>query len=107
MEENKNRTVLYIYKNWKETIDCLPKKYRGRAWELVINYAYGENIELEKENCYIQMAVKSLLPLAKLKCKSGSQGGKSNNPSGKKKTNLGANLGANLVANLGANPYKK
>ena len=102
-EENYNNKALWIFKNFKETVDVMPKKYRGRAWEIIINYAFGEVEEIEKENPYIQMAVKSLIPLIKLRSKGGSQSGVSNNPTGKSRANVSANIGANIGANVGAN----
>ena len=102
--ENYNNKALWIFKNFKETVDVMPKKYRGRAWEIIINYAFGEVEEIEKENPYIQMAVKSLIPLIKLRGKGGSQSGVSNNPTGKSRANVGANIGANIGANVGATP---
>lgn len=104
-QENYDNKALWIFKNFKETIDVLPKKYRGRAWEILINYAFGEIEEIKNENAYIQMAVKSLLPLVKLRGKGGSINGISNNPSGKNKANVGANINANVGANVGATPY--
>ena len=97
-EENYNNKALWIFKNFKETVDVMPKKYRGRAWEIIINYAFGEIEEIDKENPYIQMAVKSLIPLIKLRGKGGSQSGVSNNPTGKSRANIGANIGANVGA---------
>jgi hypothetical protein len=107
-QENENK-ALWIFKNFKETIDVMPKKYRGRAWEILINYAFGEVEDISKENSYIQMAVKSLLPLIKLRGKGGSKSGVSNNPSGKSKPNISsdnkANVGVNVGVNVGATPY--
>lgn len=103
-EENENK-ALWIFKNFKETIDVMPKKYRGRAWEIIINYAFGEIENISKENSYIQMAVKSLLPLIKLRGKGGSKSGISNNPSGKSKPNMSSDIRANVGANVGATPY--
>lgn len=102
-EENYNNKALWIFKNFKETVDVMPKKYRGRAWEIIINYAFGEVEEIEKENPYIQMAVKSLIPLIKLRGKGGSQSGVSNNPTGKSRANVGANVGAKVGAKVGVN----
>lgn len=103
-QENENK-ALWIFKNFKETIDVMPKKYRGRAWEILINYAFGEVENISEENSYIQMAVKSLLPLIKLRGKGGSKSGISNNPSGKSKPNIEDNTRANVGANVGATPY--
>lgn len=103
-DENYNNKALWIFKNFKETIDVMPKKYRGRAWEIIINYAFGEVEEIEKENSYIQMAVKSLIPLIKLRAKGGSQSGISNNPTGKSKPKAGANVGAKVGVSVGATP---
>ena len=104
MADENNNKALWIFKNFKETVDVMPKKYRGRAWEIIINYAFGEIEEIDKENPYIQMAVKSLIPLIKLRGKGGSQSGVSNNPTGKSKPNVGANVGAKVGANVGATP---
>ena len=106
MADENNNKALWIFKNFKETVDVMPKKYRGRAWEIIINYAFGEIEEIDKENPYIQMAVKSLIPLIKLRGKGGSQSGVSNNPTGKSKPNVGANVGAKVGANVGAKPTK-
>lgn len=104
MSKETDSVSLWIFKNFKETIDVIPKKYRGRAWEILINYAFGEVEDLEKENNYIQIAVKSLIPLIKLRGKGGSKKGISNNPSGTKKPNVGANVGATIKPNVGATP---
>ena len=103
-EKNYNNKALWIFKNFKETVDVMPKKFRGRAWEIIINYAFGEVEEIDKENPYIQMAVKSLIPLIKLRGKGGSQSGISNNPTGKSKPKAGANVGAKAGASVGATP---
>lgn len=101
---DENNKALWIFKNFKEAIDVIPKKYRGRAWEILINYAFGEVEEINKENLYIQMAVKSLIPLIKLRGKGGSQSGVSNNPTGKSKPKAEANVGAKVGVNVGATP---
>lgn len=106
MEKNQNK-ALWIFPNFKESIDTIPQKYRGRAWEVLIEYGFSGKIDLDKENKYVQIVVKSLLPLMKLRGIGGSVGGISNNPTGKKKASIGANVGANIGANVGAAPYKQ
>lgn len=105
MEKNQNK-ALWIFPNFKETIDTIPQKYRGRAWEMLLEYGFSGEIDLSKENKYIQIVVKSLIPLIRLRGVGGSIGGKSNNPTGKKKANVAANVGANVAADVGATPYK-
>ena len=74
MEQEKNKNVaLWIFPNFRETINSLPAKYRGRAWEVLIEKAYGNSIELQKEKIFVQCAVKSLLPLVKLRNTCGEQ----------------------------------
>ena len=104
MQEQTNKKALWIFENFRETINVIPQKYRGRAWEILIEYGFNNEIDLSKENNYVKLAVKSLLPLMKLRGVGGSQNGKSNNPSGKNKANIGANVGANIGANAGAIP---
>ena len=106
MEKNQNK-ALWIFPNFKETIDTIPQKYRGRAWEVLIEYGFSGEINLDGENKYIQIVVKSLMPLMRLRGVGGSIGGKSNNPSGKKKANVAANVDANVAANVAATLYKQ
>lgn len=104
MQEQTNKKALWIFENFRETINVIPQKYRGRAWEILIEYGFNNEIDLSKENNYVKLAVKSLLPLMRLRGVGGSQNGKSNNPSGKNKANIDANVGANIGANVGATP---
>lgn len=121
MEQEQNKNVaLWIFPNFRETINSLPAKYRGRAWEVLIEKAYGNSIELQKEKIFVQCAVNSLLPLVKLRNTGGSKNGESNNPSGrrgtveeqrttlaptlaptldKKETNVGATVAPTLLYN--------
>lgn len=129
MEQEKNKNVaLWIFPNFRETINSLPAKYRGRAWEVLIEKAYGNSIELQKEKIFVQCAVKSLLPLVKLRNTGGSKNGESNNPSGrrgtveeqrttlaptlaptldKKETNVGATVAPTLLYNNNINNNSK
>lgn len=104
MEEKTNKKALWIFENFRETVNVIPQKYRGRAWEILIEYGFNNEIDLSKENNYVKLAVKSLLPLMKLRNIGGSQNGKSNNPTGKNKANVGANIGVNIGTNVGATP---
>lgn len=104
MQEQTNKKALWIFENFRETINVIPQKYRGRAWEILIEYGFNNEIDLSKENNFVKLAVKSLLPLMRLRGVGGSQNGKSNNPSGKNKANIGANVGVNVGANVGATP---
>lgn len=108
--ENNQNKVLFIYSNYKETADELPKKYQGEFWRLVINYTFDgeESIkdDLEETNKYVKIAFFSIKNLLKLNKKSGSQNGKSNNPSGLVKGDE-PKLAPNLAPNLTPNPYIK
>lgn len=104
----KDNSALWIFPNFKETIDELPLKHQGEAWRIIIKYSFeGEKSvekELEKCNKMVKMAFFSLKPLIKLRKKAGSQNGKSNNISGLSKPsepNIGANIGANIDQILG------
>ena len=85
MDQKRNNVALWIFPNFRETINSIPAKYRGRAWEVLIEKAYGNSIELQKEKIFVQCAVNSLLPLIKLRNTGGSKNGESNNPSGRRK----------------------
>lgn len=99
MEEKQlNKKALWIFENFRETINVIPQKYRGRAWEILIEYGFNNEIDISKENNYVKLAVKSLLPLMRLRGVGGSQNGKSNNPTGKTIANIGVNVGANIGA---------
>lgn len=109
-EQELSNKALWIFANFRETVNTIPQKYRGRAWEIIIEYAFGNAIDLKKENNYIQLAVKALLPLLRLRKRGGSQMGRSNNPSGKSRSNKVApntdsNTAANVDVNVGATSY--
>lgn len=104
MEEKTNKKALWIFENFRETVNVIPQKYRGRAWEILIEHGFNNEIDLSQENNYVKLAVKSLLPLMRLRGVGGSQNGKSNNPTGKNKANVGANIGANVGVNIEATP---
>ena len=96
---NKNNKAFWIFPNMKESIDMLPPRLRGQAWEMVVNYAFGDdNCERNCKNNRVLFAFRALKPLIRLRGIAGSQNGKSNNPSGlskNKQPNIGANIGAN------------
>lgn len=107
-----NNKALWVFPNFRETINSLPPKMRGRAWEILMEIAFGnENFSknLQKEKIFVQIAIKSLLPLIRLRGTPGSKNGVSNNPSGRRKEpvesipNIGANIAPNIAPNIGAN----
>lgn len=95
--------ALWIFPNMKESVDILPQRLRGKAWEMIINYAFGdENVEQSCKNIKVLLVFRALKPLLRLRGIAGSQNGKSNNPSGlakDKQPNIGANIGANITPN--------
>lgn len=103
MTKNQNK-ALWIFPNIKESVDMLPESLRGKAWEMIINYAFGdENVEQNCKNLKVLLAFRVVKPLLRLRGIAGSQNGKSNNPSGLAKNcepNIGANIGANITPNL-------
>lgn len=81
-EQNQNKKALWIFTNIKESVDILPKKLRGQAWEMIINYAFGdENVEQSCKNLKVLLTFRVVKPLLRLRGITGSQGEKSNNPS--------------------------
>lgn len=103
MNNNQNK-ALWIFSNIKESVDMLPQSLRGKAWEMIINYAFGdENVEKNCKNNKILLVFRVVKPLLRLRGIAGSQGGKSNNPSGlakNKEPNIAPNIGANITPNL-------
>lgn len=101
MTQNK---ALWIFPNIKESVDMLPQKLRGQAWEMIINYSFGdENVEQNCKNLKVLLAFRVVKPLLRLRGIAGSQNGKSNNPSGLAKNNepnIAPNIGANIPPNL-------
>lgn len=79
-------TCLWIFHNFKETVDNLCKKDRGLAWRLIVDYAFEGDLAIGKDlneaNKSVKMAFASIKPLIKLRQKGGSKNGISNNPSG-------------------------
>lgn len=103
MTKNQNK-ALWIFPNIKESVDMLPESLRGKAWEMIINYAFGdENAEQNCKNLKVLLAFRVVKPLLRLRGIAGSQNGKSNNPSGLAKNsepNITPNIGANITPNL-------
>ena len=103
MNNNQNK-ALWIFSNIKESVDMLPQSLRGKTWEMIINYAFGdENVEKNCKNNKILLVFRVVKPLLRLRGIAGSQGGKSNNPSGlakNKQPNISPNIGANIAPNL-------
>ena len=105
MNQNQNQNkALWIFPNIKESVDMLPQKLRGQAWEMIINYSFGdENVEQNCKNLKVLLAFRVVKPLLRLRGIAGSQNGKSNNPSGLAKNNepnITPNIGANITPNL-------
>lgn len=102
MTKNQNK-ALWIFPNIKESVDMLPESLRGKAWEMIINYAFGdENVEQNCKNLKVLLAFRVVKPLLRLRGIAGSQNGKSNNPSGLSKNNepnITPNIGANITPN--------
>ena len=97
--------ALWIFPNIKESVDVLPKRLRGQAWEMIINYAFGdENVEQSCKNIKVLLAFRVVKPLLRLRGIAGSQNGKSNNPSGLAK-NKEPNIAPNITPNITPNPY--
>lgn len=103
MTKNQNK-ALWIFPNIKESVDMLPESLRGKAWEMIINYAFGdENVEQNCKNLKVLLTFRVVKPLLRLRGIAGSQNGKSNNPSGLAKNsepNITPNIGANITPNL-------
>ena len=104
MNQNQNQNkALWIFPNIKESVDMLPQKLRGQAWEMIINYSFGdENVEQNCKNLKVLLAFRVVKPLLRLRGIAGSQNGKSNNPSGLAKNNepnITPNIGANITPN--------
>ena len=103
MNNNQNK-ALWIFSNIKESVDMLPQSLRGKTWEMIINYAFGdENVEKNCKNNKILLVFRVVKPLLRLRGIAGSQGGKSNNPSGlakNKEPNIAPNIGANITPNI-------
>ena len=103
MTIQKNK-AFWVFPNMKESIDLLPPRLRGQAWEMVVNYAFGDdNCERNCKNNRVLFVFRALKPLIRLRGIAGSQNGKSNNPSGLSKKKQ-PNIGANIAPNIGANP---
>ena len=102
MTKNQNK-ALWIFPNIKESVDMLPESLRGKAWEMIINYAFGdENVEQNCKNLKVLLAFRVVKPLLRLRGIAGSQNGKSNNPSGLAKNNepnITPNIGSNITPN--------
>ena len=102
MTKNPNK-ALWIFPNIKESVDMLPESLRGKAWEMIINYSFGdENVEQNCKNLKVLLAFRVVKPLLRLRGIAGSQNGKSNNPSGLAKNsepNIAPNIGANITPN--------
>ena len=103
MTKDQNK-ALWIFPNIKESVDMLPESLRGKAWEMIINYAFGdENVEQNCKNLKVLLAFRVVKPLLRLRGIAGSQNGKSNNPSGLAKNNepnIAPNIGVNITPNL-------
>ena len=103
MINNQNNKALWIFQNIKDSVDTIPERYRGNAWKLIIDYAFGSEIDERKiTNKQTLLTFRAIKPLIRLRGIAGSQNGKSNNPSGLAKIeqpNIGANIGANIEAN--------
>lgn len=104
MNQNQNQNkALWIFPNIKESVDMLPKSLRGKAWEMIINYAFGdENVEQNCKNLKVLLAFRVVKPFLRLRGIAGSQNGKSNNPSGLAKKD-GPNITPNISANITPN----
>lgn len=102
-----NNKALWVFPNFRETINALPQKNRGRAWEVLIEIAFGNEIfaqNLQKEKLPVQIAVKSLLPLLKLRNKGGAPLGNQNNISGRRKEQVQSQPNSNpIVSQMLAN----
>lgn len=81
--ETKTNNYLAIFPNFKQIVDELPKKNRGKCWEILINFAFGDNIDLSKEDAMTRMVIKAIIPLIKLRKIAGVKSGTVNNPRGK------------------------
>ena len=56
---NTQNKALWIFPNIKESVDMLPKKLRGQAWEMIINYSFGdENVEQSCKNLKVLLKEK-------------------------------------------------
>lgn len=104
--DNQNN-ILWIFQNFKETIDLLPDSKQGLVWKMVVNYGFGgeESIknDLKKCNSNQKIAFLSIKNLIKLRKKAGSQNGISNNISGlakDKQPNIAPNITPNIDLNL-------
>ena len=101
MNQNK---ALWIFPNIKESVDVLPPNLRGKAWEMIINYGFGdENVEQNCKNLKVLLTFRVVKPLLRLRGIAGSQNGKSNNPSGLAKK-LQPNIAPNISPNITPNP---
>lgn len=101
--DNQNN-ILWIFQNFKETIDLLPDSKQGLVWKMVVNYGFcGEESiknDLKKCNSNQKIAFLSIKNLIKLRKKAGSQNGISNNISGlakDKQPNIAPNIDLNLL----------
>jgi hypothetical protein len=96
-----NNKALWIFQNIKESVDILPPRLRGQAWEMIINYGFGdENVEQNCKNLKVLLTFRVVKPLLRLRGIAGSQNGKSNNPSGlakNKEPNIGVNIDTNIT----------
>ena len=102
--ENK---VLWIFQNFKETVDLLPEKKQALVWKMIVNFAFDGEKAIENDlkicNSAQKMAFLSIKNLIKLRKKAGSQNGISNNISGlakQEEPNIGLNIGGNIGLNL-------
>ena len=102
IEIQKSNNYLAIFPNFKAVVDELPYKKRARAWQVIIDFAFGENIDLSKEDIMTRMAINSIIPLIKLRKISGVKQGTINNPRGKNGKYL-ANNGDNNKDNINQN----
>lgn len=98
IEQNNTTTknkALWIFPNFKEAVDSLPEELRGRAWELIINFGFGIEPDLEKEDPFIKIVFLSLKPLLRLRGVAGVPKGVCNNKNGYNQYNNKDNINLN------------
>lgn len=83
-EKNQSKKALWIFPNFKESIDELPKSQRALVWQAVCEIGLGYDFDIKKCTTSQKMCIKLIYPLLKLRNVGGSiVSGEKRNPEGK------------------------
>jgi len=83
-DKNQSKKALWIFPNFKESIDELPKSQRALVWQAVCEIGLGYDFDIKKCTTSQKMCIKLIYPLLKLRNVGGSiVSGEKRNPEGK------------------------